>query len=92
MKSWGCYTNLKKLAQALNVDLSYFIEDMPKVNIIGNKNIVNNAGTINIAINKEDFNDEKEIQELIALLKYAPKAFIKTTIEKLKKFKELSES
>jgi len=54
--------------------------------------IHNNKGSIAINISKSDFKDDSaEIEELISLLKYAPKSFIIKIIEKLRAFKELSQ-
>lgn len=62
-------------------------------NTVGDNSIVvNGNGNINIAIKKEDFKDDSEdIKHLVSLLKYAPKSFIKQIIDRLQKFKELSQ-
>jgi hypothetical protein len=70
-----------------------YIEEKKSSN---NQNVVigngNNTGTIAINIAKSDFKDDSaEVEELISLLKYAPKSFIVKIIEKLRAFKELAE-
>ena len=62
-------------------------------NTVGDNSIVvNGNGSINISIKKEDFKDDSEdIKLLVSLLKYAPKSFIVQIIERLQKFKELSQ-
>lgn len=65
-----------------------------QISIIGNnhRHIIN-SGNITISINKNDISsgDEEDIKMLCSLIKYAPKPFIKNIIEKLEKFKEISE-
>lgn len=62
------------------------------INGANNHTVVNGSGNISINIAKSDFKDDSaEVEELISLLKYAPKSFIVKIIEKLRVFKELSQ-
>jgi len=95
------YEHIEKISQSENISIdwlltgkgSMYIEEKKSSN---NQNVVigngNNTGTIAINIAKSDFKDDSaEVEELISLLKYAPKSFIVKIIEKLRAFKELAE-
>ncbi len=71
-------------------------DDMNVADISNNHNsgiiVGNNSGSISVSINKDDFKDDSaDIEELISLLKYAPKSFILKINEKLRAFKDLAE-
>jgi len=54
--------------------------------------VSNNSGNISVSINKDDFKDNSaDIEELISLLRYAPKSFILKINEKLRAFRDLSQ-
>lgn len=52
--------------------------------------IKNNNNNGNININTSSFNNAKDIEEVIELLKYAPSGFIVEIKKRLKQFKEMS--
>lgn len=52
---------------------------------------INSNDNIIISLKKEDFkNDQKEVEQLLSLLKYAPKEFLLQIIERLREFEKLS--
>jgi len=68
--------------------------DIQVTDISNNSGIIvgNNSGSISVSINKDDFKDDSaDIEELISLLKYAPKSFILKINEKLRAFKDLAQ-
>lgn len=77
---------------------SMYLDEKTSNHTLTNTNgiqIANNGnvnGNISISINKDDFKDDSEdIKKLVGLLKFAPKSFIHQIIERLEKFKELSQ-
>ena len=102
IKGWGsrkkvAISTIMELLEDEPIDFTWLIRGKGNMRIAEDPDIINSLSKVELAMQEEidpqiisKISEDKQLQEMLSLLKYAPDDFIEQIIKRLKGFKKLS--